>query len=87
MKPSILHKLANLSVVAEDLEKAIKQLKLEDDIRVRIDMNGLLLEFSERLVFTSGSRSLPPKACAAPVWAWRWPSAWPTPTTLRWIAR
>jgi flagellar motor protein MotB len=40
-------KLANLTVVAEDLEKAIKQLKLEEDVRVRIDLNGLLLEFSE----------------------------------------
>jgi chemotaxis protein MotB len=48
-------KLANLTVVAEDLEKVIKQQKLEDEIKVRIDINGLLLEFSEKLVFPSGS--------------------------------
>ncbi len=48
-------KAANLTVVAEDLEKAIKALHLEDDARVQIDANGLLLEFSESLVFTSGS--------------------------------
>jgi chemotaxis protein MotB len=53
-------KLANLTVVAEDLEKAIKQLKLEEDVRVRIDLNGLLLEFSERLVFPSGSAQASP---------------------------
>ncbi|WP_141735686.1 OmpA/MotB family protein [Oligoflexus tunisiensis] len=53
-------KVANLTVVAEDLEKAIKQLKLEEDIRVRIDLNGLLLEFSERLVFPSGSAQASP---------------------------
>ncbi len=53
-------KLANLTVVAEDLEKAIKQQKLEDDIKVRIDINGLLLEFSEKLVFASGSAQASP---------------------------
>jgi chemotaxis protein MotB len=53
-------KVANLTVVAEDLEKAIKQLKLEEDIKVRIDINGLLLEFSEKLVFSSGSAQASP---------------------------
>ncbi len=53
-------KLANLTVVAEDLEKAIKQQKLEDEIKVRIDINGLLLEFSEKLVFASGSAQASP---------------------------
>lgn len=48
-------KAANLTVVAEDLEKAIKQLHLEEDARVQIDANGLLLEFSDSLVFSSGS--------------------------------
>lgn len=48
-------KLANLTVVAEDLEKAIKVLHLEEDARVQIDANGLLLEFSDNLVFSSGS--------------------------------
>ncbi len=53
-------KLANLTVVAEDLEKAIKQQKLEDDIKVRIDINGLLLQFGEKLVFASGSAQASP---------------------------
>lgn len=48
-------KLANLTVVAENLEKVIKQQKLDDEIKVRVDINGLLLEFSEKLVFASGS--------------------------------
>jgi chemotaxis protein MotB len=56
-------KAANLTVVAEDLERAIKQLKLQEDARVQIDANGLLLEFSEKLVFTSGS-ALPAAAFA-----------------------
>jgi chemotaxis protein MotB len=57
-------KLANLTVVAEDLEKAIKQLKLEEDVRVKIELNGLLLEFSERLVFPSGSAQASPSFAA-----------------------
>lgn len=48
-------KAANLTVVADDLEKVIKQLRLQDDARVQIDANGLLLEFSDKLVFASGS--------------------------------
>ncbi|HYX37348.1 MAG TPA: OmpA family protein [Oligoflexus sp.] len=48
-------KATNLTVIAEDLERVIKQLKLEEDARVQIDANGLLLEFSENLVFSSGS--------------------------------
>lgn len=51
----LTEKAANLTVVAEDLEKMIKQQKLDQDARVQIDANGLILEFSENLLFTSGS--------------------------------
>ncbi len=48
-------KAANLTVVAEDLEKVIKQQHLDLDARVQVDANGLILEFSEKLLFGSGS--------------------------------
>jgi len=48
-------KAKNLTVVADDLERVIKEQHLEDDTRVQMDANGLVLEFSENLIFTSGS--------------------------------
>ncbi len=48
----------NLSLVAEDLEKIIVKENLQNDAQVKIDANGLLLEFSEKLVFASGSAQL-----------------------------
>ncbi len=44
-----------LMAVAEDLEKVIIKQHLEDDASVRIDVDGLMLEFSDRLLFASGS--------------------------------
>lgn len=47
-----------LSLVAENLEKIIKKEQLHEDAQVKIDANGLLLEFSEKLLFPSGSSQL-----------------------------
>lgn len=46
---------SGLMAVADDLEKVIKKQHLEDDASVRIDVDGLILEFSDRLLFASGS--------------------------------
>ncbi len=46
---------SGLMAVAEDLEKIIKKQNLQDDALVRIDVDGLMLEFSDRLIFASGS--------------------------------
>lgn len=46
---------SGLMAVADDLEKIIKKQKLQDDALVRIDVDGLMLEFSDRLIFASGS--------------------------------
>jgi chemotaxis protein MotB len=46
---------SGLMVVADDLEKVIKKQHLEDDASVRIDVDGFILEFSDRLLFASGS--------------------------------
>lgn len=46
---------SGLMAVADDLEKVIKKQHLEDDASVRIDVDGFILEFSDRLLFASGS--------------------------------
>lgn len=50
-----------LMVVAEDLERVIKKQNLENDASVRVDVDGLILEFSEHLLFGSGSVKVNPK--------------------------
>lgn len=46
---------SGLMAVADDLEKIIKKQNIQDDALVRIDVEGLMLEFSDRLIFASGS--------------------------------
>lgn len=53
-------KPANLTSVASELQKTIEQQKLTGDLRVAVDADGLYLEFSEKLLFGSGSAKVNP---------------------------
>lgn len=51
----------SLLAVADDLEKVIIKQHLQDEASVRVDIDGLMLEFSERLLFRSGSDKASPE--------------------------
>lgn len=55
----------NLKTMAEKLDKEIKQQHLEDSMQVKLDSDGLAVEFKDAMLFSSGSADANPKFATA----------------------
>jgi chemotaxis protein MotB len=58
-------KAGNLQEVKEDIDKVIEEQGLAGEIKTQLDLNGLKIEFSNALLFSSGEADLTERAVGA----------------------